>query len=272
MKKTLILVHGSKEHIGRYKEFIDALERKGINVIAKDLKCHGKNLNDSFHNFSFEDILNSTLDMIDNSMKNTDNSETYIMGHSFGSFIIKYIIYNNLRTFDGVILSGTNHMSNNLINLAISLTSKGDKNKVNKLLEFMSFGVLGIKSLLHNGSKRWLSKSKENNESYKNDPLCGKHYSKQSLNTVFKFMRDSKQDNTLSNFNDKNINQLIIYGKKDPVNNFGKEIKKLTKSYDKFKISNYSVIEYKNSRHEIIFDIEKEKVIGDIIEFIKTNS
>ncbi len=268
MKKTLIIIHGSKEHSKRYKEFSNTIEEKGINLVTGDISSHGDKFNGKSHNFTFDDVLDSALLIIDNAIMNNKGNKIYVLGHSFGSFIVKYIVYNNLRDFDGVILSGTNHMPSSLVKLGLSLSSKGNEEKVSKILEFMSYGILGVKSFFHNGTSNWLSTNKENFKSFKNDPLCGNPFTKKSLYSMFKFMELSQSIDMLEKFKNKELRHLIIYGKKDPVSNFGKEIKQMVKLHNKIGIKNNKVIEYKDSKHEVIFDNEKKKVINDIIIFL----
>lgn len=268
MKKTLILIHGSKEHSGRYKEFISFLEEKNINVVTGDLASHGEFLIKNNHNFTFDEVLDSVLLMIDKAIKDFPENELYIMGHSFGSIIVKYIVYKNIRKFNGVILSGTNNPSKFLTNLGVFLTGLGNQDKVSRFFEFSVFGVFKIKSKIKTGNKNWLSSDIDNFYMYLEDDLCNKDFTKKSINAMLKLIKESSSESTLLNFKDKNIKQMIIYGGNDPVPNFGKEIKRMIKIQNKYNINNHYVLEYKKSKHEILFDIEKENVFKDILDFI----
>ena len=76
-----------------------------------------------------------------------------IFGHSMGSFIVKHIVYSNLREFDGVILSGTNHPPKSAINFSLMLNGIGRKHKVHKFNEGLSYGYLSISSKMHGYGK-----------------------------------------------------------------------------------------------------------------------
>lgn len=269
MKTVVTLIHGSKEHSKRYDEFIAILENNDIEVITGDLESHGENFTENYHHFTFDSILESTLKIIDKARKEYPDHKHIIMGHSMGSFIVKYIVYSNLRNFDAVILSGTNHTPSVLLNIAQFLTKIAPSNKVSKINEILGYGFLSLKSKSKGYGNNWLSSDERNEINFKNDPLCGNDFSNESLKAMYEFIKQSKNKSIVSKFKNKSIPQLLIYGGKDPVPNFGSEIKAMIKFQNKFGISNHTVINYPNSKHEILFDIEKQEVFNDVIKFIK---
>ncbi|NQX83316.1 MAG: alpha/beta hydrolase [Mycoplasmataceae bacterium] len=268
-KYVLTIIHGSKEHQYRYKDFIISLERKGIKAVTGDLATHGVQSENSIHNFSFDEMLESSLKIIDKSKKLYPNHKHIILGHSMGSFIVKYITYKNIRVFDGIILSGTNNLDGFPLKIALMFSKIGNSNKVSKINEFLSYGLLTLKTKLNGFGNSWLSTNKENILNYDKDPLCGNNFSNKSLYSMFTFIKECNSKKTLLNFKNKKIPQMIIYGEKDPVSNFGKDINKLTKRHNKYGINNHKIISYPNCKHEILLDIMKEKVEKDIIKFIK---
>lgn len=266
---TLVIIHGSKEHHKRYNNFQNYLESNNVNVVNKDLFDHGENIKGKFHNFSFEEMTSSVLEIIDEAKEKYPNTKLIVLGHSMGSFIAKYVAYNNLRDFDGIILSGTNDMSNPILGLLLFFT-RNKKEKVSKFNEKLIYGGLVAISRLNGHGKEWLSNDMNNVENYAKDPLCGIDYSNKSMNAMIMFSKLSRGEEILSSFVLKDTPQLLIYGKDDPVANFGKDIKKLIKTQNKYGIKNHKVIEYKGSKHEIMLDFEKEKVFADILEFINS--
>ncbi len=269
MKKLLILIHGSKEHKDRYKNTINELNNNSIDVYTGDLATHGSLLKESKHNFTFNEMLESALKIIDDAFIKYPKHEKIIFGHSMGSFIVKYITYNNLREFDKVILSGTNNTPTSLTNIGLFFTGIVRRNKVNKFNEFFSYGILNLRMKLKGLGNNWLSNYEEEVEKFIDDPLCANPFTNQSLNAMFKFIKYSGKKSILKNFKNKDIKQLILYGENDPVTNFGKDIKSLVKKQSKCGIKNHIVISYPNCKHEILFDIEKNKVDKDIVNFIK---
>ena len=268
-KYVLTIIHGSKEYSNRYKDFMDFLQNQNIESFTGDLADHGKNLRKNFHNFTFKEMLYSALKIIDETKLKFPDHKHIIFGHSMGSFIVKYIVYNNIRDFDGVILSGTNHLSKTLISLALLATKSFNKNKVSRINQYLSYGWLSFSSKLNGYGSSWLSYNEENQKSFANDPLCGKNFSNKSLNAMFLFIKLSGEKEVLQNFKHKDIPQLLIYGEHDPITNYGADIKKLVKAHNKVGINNHKVISYEKCKHEILFDNLKEDVSKDIVSFIK---
>ncbi len=270
MEKTLILIHGSKEHYKRYQDFITFLQKNNINVVSDNLITHGIAELEN-HNFTLDQTIQSAMDIIERAKKNYPNSKFYLLGHSFGSFVVKYITYKNMENFDGIILSGTNDPSKFLLKTGKMVTSIGNQNKVSKFAEFASYGMLEFKSRLKNKDKFWGSNDQKVIQEFLDSPLTGKPFTKKSLNAMFTMILECNDLRTLKNFENKNLPQLIIYGKQDPVPNFGKDIKKMVKKQTKAGLVTPQVIEYQNSRHEVLFDLEKDKAYQDVLNFIEQN-
>ncbi len=267
-KYVLTIIHGSKEHWRRYEEAIIKLNQAGIEVVTGDLASHGELFDGKYHNFTFNEMLKSAVKLVDEAKEKYPDHKQIIMGHSMGSFIVKYIVYMNVRKFDGVILSGTNNVGRTLANIAM-LTTSFSKNKVWAINENISYGMLDRATKKRGFGDGWLSVDKENEEAFEKDPLCGNDFSNGSLNAMYKFIKYNGLGKTLKNFETKNIPQLLIYGTQDPVTNFGKDIYSLVKKHNKYGINNHKVIGYEGCKHEILFDVKKEQVTSDIIDFIK---
>lgn len=269
-KYVVSIIHGSKEHIKRYEGLIKELNNNGIEVVAHDLATHGENYKGENHNFSLEEMLDSALAIVDEAKDKYPDHKQIIFGHSMGSFIVKYIVYTNKRTFDGVILSGTNNPDMFVNEISLFLNGIGDADKVHKFNEELSYGALSLNSFIHGHGGGWLSTDEGNAQRFEEDPLCGNDFTNKSLKAMFTFIKESQSKEVLEEFKNKEIPQLLIYGKKDPVGNFGTDIKRLVKHQNKFGINNHKVIEYPNSKHEVLFDVDGQQATKDIIEFIKT--
>ncbi len=278
LKYVVTIIHGSKEHIGRYSEFIKELNSNGIEVESGDLATHGENFEEveddegnpiGYHNFSFQQMLDSALEIIDRARENYPDHKHILFGHSMGSFIAKAIVYTNARKFDGVILSGTNNPSNLAVRLGIMINSIGDKNKVSTINENLSYGALSISSKMHGYGKNWLSEDEDNVKAFEEDELCGRDFSKQSLRAMLTFIKVAQKKKVLKKFENKEIPQLLLSGSRDPVSHYGKHISKMIKKQKRRKIKNHISKIYFAAKHEILFDTSKELVTKDIVEFIK---
>ncbi len=268
-KYVMTIIHGSKEHSERYRDFRNELKRNGIDGDLGDLATHGQYYEGEAHDFSFDAMLQSALDIIDETKEKYKDYKHIIFGHSMGSFIVKYIVYSNLREFDGVILSGTNNPSATVVNFSLFLNGIGRKHKVHKFNEGLSYGYLSISSKMHGYGKNWISSLDDEVQKFEDDPLCGHDFTNQSLKTMFTFIKRTQSKDVLKKFKNKKIPQLLLWGTRDPVGNFGKDVDRLIKKQEKFGIDNHISKAYFGSKHEVLNDQSREKVIQDIVDFVK---
>lgn len=266
---VVTIIHGSKEHSARYNEFSEILKKNNIECVLNDLYDHGKNLKGDFHNFSFDDMLKSALEIIDYSKEKFPKHKQIIFGHSMGSFIVKYITYNNIREFDAIILSGTNNVNNLLLLLLLFLTKHSKQNVVSQFNEKLIYGSLSLISKIFVNDYNWLTNDVKIQQEFVEDSLCGNDFSNSSLYSMLMFIKNSQKKHVLKNFKNKNCPQLILFGKQDPISFFGSNIKTMIKRQKKYNINFQKVISYEKTKHEVLFDIKKDEVIIDIVKYIK---
>lgn len=105
-KATIILSHGIAEHHMKYKTLIDYLNQNNYNVIAYDLRGHGKSGGKRGYvksvNLFAEDVSELVL-----YAKKRYKTKIFLIGHSMGSLIHNlYLVNYNDINVDGVIASG----------------------------------------------------------------------------------------------------------------------------------------------------------------------
>ena len=69
----------------------------------------------------------------------------------------------------------------------------------------------------------------------------------------------------------KTLPVILLSGEQDPVGNFGKDVKRL---YDSFKkeLTDVTIKLYKDDRHEILNEVDKENIYEDILKWIYEKS
>ena len=63
----------------------------------------------------------------------------------------------------------------------------------------------------------------------------------------------------------------MFSGKKDPVGEMGKGVKKVVKSYKKRGIEDLTVHLYENGRHEMLHEVNKKEVQKDILIWLNAH-
>lgn len=103
-RRTLLIVHGTSEHGGRYRHVAQEAVRRGWEVIVPDMRGHGKSRGVPVHVDNFEEYLQDLDTLFQYFELNPDR--TAIMAHSFGGLITaRYAQTRPTRTSALVLLS-----------------------------------------------------------------------------------------------------------------------------------------------------------------------
>ncbi len=273
-KIIIQIIHGAMEHINRYKDFIAKLNKENIGVVTRSLSGSDNDLlrsNDSlnlYHSFSKEDIYEGISEVTKIIKKKFPNHKHLILGHSLGSFVAKNFYFNNEFKYDGLILLGTNDFSTLKYNLGKWFTIGIKDSKISKWGNWVIFNQNAFMSKTKNKDSNWISTDQDNYNRYLNDEKCGNLFDGKSLKAVIKILGDNQKIN-YKKFENKEKPILILGGLEDPVSNFGKELTKYENKLNKFEFKNVTMKIYSNSKHEILFDLEKKVVLDNILNFIK---
>ncbi|MGI6781822.1 MAG: alpha/beta fold hydrolase [Acholeplasmataceae bacterium] len=108
-KATIVFSHGIAEHHLRYKTLIDYLNESGYNVLAYDLRGHGKSGGKRGY-IKSANVYVEDLNYLIGVAKEKYNQKVFLIGHSLGALIGN--LYLISRSFDelnvdGVVGSGT---------------------------------------------------------------------------------------------------------------------------------------------------------------------
>jgi acylglycerol lipase len=106
-RATLALVHGLAEHAGRYAALAGRLNAEGIEVVAIDLRGHGHAPGKRAYVKRFDDYLLDTQALLDDAAQSC--APLFLMGHSMGGAVAALYAIDRLETtgrqLNGLILS-----------------------------------------------------------------------------------------------------------------------------------------------------------------------
>ncbi|MBR6222815.1 MAG: alpha/beta hydrolase [Lachnospiraceae bacterium] len=275
---VLQICHGMKEHLIRYDEFAEFLAERGILVVAVDLPGHGHSVKDESELGYFGDEpVNARLveDLFRTRtyiQKEYSHLPYFIMGHSMGSIIVRDFILMHHDGLAGVILMGCVDYS----------TMKCKSGKVfltmMSLLHLKRFkyrsvmadhmGLATFDKPYKNEKIRntWLSRDKEEVEKFNQDPLCNYTYALQVYKVTLNGMLMARDPEKLAEL-PEGLPMLVVSGTDDSAGEFGKAPKKVARIY---RANGLKVIlrMYKNARHELLHELNREQVYGDILKWI----
>lgn len=281
VKGIIQIIHGASEHLLRYGLFAEFLNGHGYTVIGSDILGHG--LSTSTHDYvHFADknghlvALESITIVKDYITENYPELPVYLLGHSMGSFIARYMIIKYPEFYNKAIISGTTYtpgmvVSGGLFICGLIRLFKGAKH-VSPMIQKMAIDANPTKmfkdGLIKVRKEEWLTKDTKIQDYYASSPMCGQPFTVTANQDMFKWM--AFVDKT-ANIKLGHLDQPIFFasGENDPLSNYGVAVKTLS---EKFKSIGYRRIQtkiYENDRHEILNETDNQKVYQDILEFIE---
>lgn len=276
VKGVIQLAHGMAETAARYEDFASYLTKSGFIIYANDHRGHGKTAGkiDDLGDLG-KDGFNSMIEDMHrlNDIIKEENKTLpiFLFGHSMGSFLSQRYICLYGSELKGVILTGTCGNQGIIVDVGriaskVEIIRKGRNARsisLNKL-------IFGSNNNFFKPSRTifdWLSRDNKEVDKYIEDPYCGAVF---TAGFFYDFLGGVKSAADVGEIK-KIPSDLPIYifgGDKDPVGKNGKGVLKLVKTYEKHEIKDLTYKLYKDGRHEMLHEINKEEVIVDTIKWI----
>ncbi len=277
-KAIIQIAHGMAEHSGRYEEFAEYLVSEGFGVYANDHRGHGQTEKDPeklgylADENGWQKVLDDLLMITENIRQDHPGIPVILLGHSFGSMLVRsYMIKYGDKT-DGYIISGTNETKGLLLAAGKLISGlqgaiKGKKSP-SKLMTTMSFGKFNSYFKPNKTEFDWLSRDEERNRNYVDDPFCGTVFSNGFFHDMLD-MLDFLNKNYSKSVTDKPV--LMFSGSKDPVGDFGKAVKSVYNKLKQAGVKDLTLKLYEDGRHEMLNETNRKEVYKDITDWITTH-
>ncbi len=269
--------HGMCEYFTRYTSFAKYLCSLGFIVCGNDHLGHGSSVPPSGalgffgqHN-GWSVLVDDVAALTDKMKQQWPDLPYYLLGHSMGSMIARLYMARYGDKIDGCILSGTPG-PNNMVGVGIQLS--------NSIIR--SHGPMYRSSMLNalvfrNYTSRipdcdspfdWLSRDHAVVTLYQSDAKCNFIFTAAGFRDLFRLMQNCNHVNIIRE-TPHDMPILFLAGDADPVGNYGSGVKKVAAAYHAAGVRNLDVIFYKEARHEILNEINKEEVYGDISRWLE---
>lgn len=276
---VLQIVHGMVEFIERYDEFAEYLASNGIVVVGNDHLGHGQSVanEDRYGFFKLENGNEALLTDINalrlNTAENYPNLPYFILGHSMGSFLTRQYLARYGEGLAGAIIMGTGSQPTVMLNVGKWLSSliasfKG-WNYRSKFIDNLAFGAYNKRFEPSRTSRDWLTKDTDIVDSYIANPQCTFMFTVNGYYNLFYSIKDCQNKKNIDRI-PKNLPVFFVAGKDDPVGNFGKGVVKACDGFKKAGISDVALKLYKDDRHEILNETDRETVFDDILKWIQS--
>ncbi|MGO0915308.1 lysophospholipase, partial [Clostridioides difficile] len=272
-KAVIQIAHGMAETAQRYETFAKVLTKNGYIVYINDHRGHGKtakiieNVGHLAEKEGFRCLVEDMYTLTNIIKKENEDLPIYLFGHSMGSFASQRYIMDYSNNLSGLILCGSNGKQGIILNLAHLIINHEIKkygrrfksNKINNL-------IFGGEIIRRNEKTKfdWLSRDKEQVEKYINDPFCGVVCSCGFFYDLVQGLKEIEDKENLKKV-PLDIPIYIISGDKDPIGKNGKGVLRLRDRYIKLGVKDVTCKLYKDGRHELLNEINREEVFEDII-------
>ncbi len=272
-KAVIQIAHGMAETAQRYETFAKVLTKNGYIVYINDHRGHGKtakiieNVGHLAEKEGFRCLVEDMYTLTNIIKKENEDLPIYLFGHSMGSFASQRYIMDYGNNLSGLILCGSNGKQGIILNLAHLIINReikkyGRRSKSNKINNL----IFGGEIIRRNEKTKfdWLSRDKEQVEKYINDPFCGVVCSCGFFYDLVQGLKEIEDKENLKKV-PLDIPIYIISGDKDPIGKNGKGVLRLRDRYIKLGVKDVTCKLYKDGRHELLNEINKEEVFEDII-------
>ena len=275
--QTLVIAHGMAEHSLRYQHFAQFLNEHGYNVLAMDLRGHGRTSEKNGQRGYIQESNGWQRLMMDlETIINSVDGQVHLFGHSMGAILASSASSNCKVNLQSLVLSAhANHPGMLLTAGKIMSRTLGTLSKCSRessIMDSLTFGEFN-KPFKPNRTKfDWLSRDHAQVDRYISDPDCGEMFSHQFFHDLLTGVGIS-----FSSLKKPGLScpTLILSGSDDPVVGFEKGFKNTVKRFEtsgrKYNqtVKNHS---FKSSRHEILNEINRDQVYQFILTYLNEKS
>lgn len=279
-KGILQITHGMIEYIERYDAFAEYMTQQGILVVGHDHLGHGASVaKEEFWGYfapqNGSDILvedmNTLRAMI---QKEYPELPYFMLGHSMGSFMLRKYLSKYGQNLRGAIIMGTGSQADNAVQsgkrLCKLLAFFRGWNYRSKLVNYIVFSGNGKRLGADEMKNAWLTKDKEIVKAYNSEARCSFVFTLNGFYNLFDtiyYINQSENINAIP----KSLPLFFVAGEDDPVGNYGEGVREAYETYEKAGVEDVTWKLYLTDRHEILNELDREKVYKDIYAWIQVH-
>ncbi|MBU3190692.1 lysophospholipase [Clostridium bowmanii] len=279
VKGIVQIAHGMAETATRYEDFASALTKNGFIVYANDHRGHGKTAGEvsklgDLGEDGFNSMVQNMHQLNERIKEENQNLPIFLFGHSMGSFLTQRYICLYGSELNGAIISGSCGKQGITVDIA-RMIAKGEIKKIGRAgksnkLDKLSFGSYNNSFKPNRTAFDWLSSDNKQVDKYIADPFCGTVFTAGFFYDFLGGLKSIADNKEIKNV-PKDLPVYIFSGAKDPVGKNGKGVLKLVKTYKEHGVVDLTYKLYKDGRHEMLNEVNKEEVIEDVLKWLNTH-
>ena len=188
-----------------------------------------------------------------------------------GSFLLRQYLTMHSNGLAGAIIMGTGHQPLMILKAGqfvckITAFIKGWKYR-SELVNSLSFGSFNKKFEPAETPKDWVTSYKPIRDVYVKDPLTSFTFTVGGYYQMFEGMKVLDTKGSVEKIR-KDLPVFFVAGADDPVGDFGKGVQRIFEKYKAAGIQDVEIKLYKDDRHEILNETDREVVYEDLYSWI----
>ncbi len=269
------IVHGMVEFIDRYEAFAEYLTEKGFLVVGHDHLGHGDSV-ETKEDWGYMADKSGGVCMIRDihrvraaTQRQNEGMPYFILGHSMGSYLLRRYLTRYGSGLSGAVIMGTGYAPAEKAGLALGMI------RVAAALKGWRFRCPLMEKAVFSGPFRefsldgtvaensWLTRDVSQVRTYYADPRCTFHFTLSGFYALMETVFYDAKDQYAARI-PADLPILLASGDRDPVGDFGKGVRLTGQQLKRAGVKDVSVKLYRDYRHEILNETDKEIVYQDI--------
>lgn len=271
---VLMLSHGMCEYIERYEEFARFLCDNDIALAGNDHIGHGNSLKDEgmLGYFGQErGYINMVRDLhrmkqiIDEKFPDIPH---FLMGHSMGSFLARIYLSKYRDRWKGAVIAGTagGLLGSVPLRKALDFLERDRGDYYRPRVGSDAFKLFNIRIDSRRTRCDWLSRDDKNVDKFLADPKCNFAFTVAGYRDLMDSLLCANSKPVIEN-TPTDLPMLFISGSMDPIGQYGRGVDRAVMKYAEHGCD-VNIRIYRDARHELIFELNREEVMRDIYSFL----
>ena len=270
------IIHGIAEYVERYDAFARFLNERGILVVAEDHMGHGKSVGTEgalgYFDGGWFSAVEDSYRLLRDTRQEFPGIPYVLFGHSMGSFMARTILEKYPDSgITAAVICGTAWQPAWLLRVAIGACKlvckwEGERTPSPKL-ESLVFGSYNNRVEHKRTAFDWLTRDDRIVDAYVADPLCGFTATAGLLRDMLTGIAWIQKRENLEKMR-RDLPVLFVAGGDDPVGNYGRGVAAAEEAFRKAGMTDVTRKIYPLCRHEILNELNREEIYGDIFRWI----
>ncbi len=276
VKGVIQMLHGMCEYKERYLDIMGFFVKNGYICVINDMVGHGENVSffkelGYFGNDGAKKVIESSHAVTAFIKNNFPDLPVILFGHSLGSFIARALIRRYDDDYDKVILTGSpsNRFGKQFgMFMAEVLSLIGDEKKTSIIMDAIVMGKYYMSYREEKLKNSWICTDVEVVKAFNENMYSNFTFTINGYNTLLNLMSDAYSF-TKWQLKNKRMPVIFMAGEDDPCILSEKAFESAANALRKRGYRNVETKLYKNMRHEIFNEKQKQMVYKDMLSWIE---